>query len=68
MRIFPGLIRSSHASDATRPMVPCPHIPMQPTLLKKITPTSQLVSAGLQRSAPTIASEPRGSLTMAERQ
>ncbi len=34
----PGLIFPRCASVTMRPIIPCPHIPRQPTLLKKITP------------------------------
>ena len=50
-----------------RPIVPCPHIPIVPTLLKKMTPAVQSFSAGSTSSAPTITSEPRGSFTIAAR-
>ena len=38
MRCAPGLMRPMCASVTIRPMVPWPHMPMVPTLLKKITP------------------------------
>ncbi len=38
-----------------------------PTLLKKITPAAQVGSVGSQSRAPTIVSEPLGSLQTAER-
>src|SRR5512143_3254173 len=40
---------------------------MTPTLLKKIAPQVLARSTGAQRIAPTITSEPRGSLTIARR-
>ena len=58
----------AYASEAMRPMVPWPHMPSTPTLLKKITPKRQSGRCGAHSSAPTMASDPRGSLTMAERQ
>ena len=54
------------ASEATRPMVPWPHMPRYPTLLKKITPAAEEGSDGSRRIAPTRASDPRGSLTTAD--
>ena len=51
----------------TTPIVPCPHIPRTPALLKKITPHSQDGSGLGTRSAPTSTSLPRGSFTLAER-
>src|SRR5881394_1074425 len=49
-------------------MAPWPHICSGPTLLKKITPAAQERSEGSNKRAPTSTSEPRGSLTTAERQ
>ena len=65
--IYRVFIIAVAASVATTPIVPCPHIPRYPTLLKKMTPAAQRGSDGSQSSAPTITSEPRGSLTTAER-
>jgi hypothetical protein len=42
-------------------------MPRKPTLLKKMTPNLQSLRWGVHSSAPTIVSEPRGSLTMADR-
>ena len=47
------------------PMVPCMHPFKTPELLKKITPATDLGSVGLQSKAPTIASNPLGSLNKA---
>ena len=44
-----------------RPIVPCPHMPRYPTLLKKMTPNWQVGSAGSTSNAPTRTSDPRGS-------
>ena len=54
-------------SVRTTPMVPWPHMPRSPALLKKITPAAQAGSAGRTSSAPTSTSLPRGSLTTALR-
>src|SRR6202795_2072645 len=51
----------------TRPIVPWPHMPIGPTLLKKITPAAQLASSGSYSSAPTKTSDPLGSLTTPDR-
>ena len=47
--------------------MPCPHMPMVPTLLKKITPHELAASCAAHKSAPTRTSEPRGSFTTHER-
>ncbi len=44
-------------------MVPWPHMPSKPTLLKKISPAAQSGADGSHSSAPTMASKPRGSLS-----
>jgi len=48
-------------------MVPWPHIPRTPALLKKITPTTQSGSGEGTSIAPTSTSWPRGSFTHAAR-
>ena len=49
-------------------MVPWPHMPRYPVLLKKITPAVFAGSCGVQSRAPTITSLPRGSSTVVARQ
>gem|GEM_PF-4515707 len=67
MRWMPARIFPMWASVTTKPMVPWMHMYSVETLLKKITPQQQSGSLGSQRSAPTIASCPRGSLQTALR-
>ena len=49
-------------------MVPWPHMPSVPTLLKKIVDAAEPGRSGGSSSAPTMVSEPRGSQATALRQ
>src|SRR5215469_12611666 len=60
-------MRPRCASDRTTPIVPWPHMPRYPTSLKKMTPVAHFGFTGLQSSAPTTTSEPRGSQLTPER-
>src|SRR5579885_758924 len=67
MPYVPAVLRPRYARVATSPMVPWPHIPKYPILLKKMTPPTHAGCSDSQNRPPTKASEPRGSFTTAER-